>query len=194
MADASRRGAESRHRGLDGHAAEVGVVHGLEGAAGAQVLVGQQGGRVVDGCRGPLGITQYNLKWQLKALKALQRKLPSLSAPKRPPRKSAPNRASQLKDEEAREVVAAYEAGATVYQIGQRFGIGRQTVSKILKRRGVQMRRTGLSHEQTAEAAQLYEDGWSLARIGKHLAVSPETVRLRLLEEGTHLRPRPGKG
>lgn len=135
-------------------------------------------------------MSTYNLKWQLKALKALRRKLPSMVAPVQPPREGAPNQARQLKDDEAREVTAAYEAGATVYQIGQRFGIARQTVSKILKLRGVQMRRIGL----TAEAVQLYEDGWSLARIGKRLAVSPETVRLRLLGEGTQLRPRPGNG
>lgn len=142
----------------------------------------------------PLGRPLYNLKWQAKALEALLRALPAPSAPPRPRPDTIPNRARQLKADEAREVVAAYEAGATVYQLAHRFGIARQTVSKILKRHGVQMRRTGLSPEQTAEAARLYDQGWSLARIGARMDVSPETVRLRLAARGTQLRPRPGNG
>lgn len=132
------------------------------------------------------------MKYQLKALEALIRKLPAPTAPAQPKRATAPNRARQLKDTEAREVIATYEAGATVYQLGQRFGIARQTVSKILKRHGVPMRRTGLSPDQISQAARLYEDGWSLARIGERLKVSADTVRLRLLERGVKLRPRPG--
>ncbi|WP_026124255.1 helix-turn-helix domain-containing protein [Nocardiopsis baichengensis] len=87
-------------------------------------------------------------------------------------------------------MVAAYEAGATVYELGRRFGIARQTVSKILKRHGAQMRRTGLSLDQIDEAARLYEEGWSLARIGEKMEVSPDTVRLRLLERGVRMRDR----
>jgi DNA-binding NarL/FixJ family response regulator len=89
-------------------------------------------------------------------------------------------------------VIAAYQAGATVYQLGRRFSISCQTVNKILKSHGIPMRRT-VSPQQTYQAARLYQDGWSLANIGERLAVSLETVRQRLLERGVRLRPRPGR-
>lgn len=74
------------------------------------------------GLRTPLSNTQT----QVKALQALIRRLPSLSdpLPVRPPR-SLHRRAKQLKDQEAHELVAAYEAGATVYELSRQFGIAR---------------------------------------------------------------------
>lgn len=84
-----------------------------------------------------------NVKWQLKALQALRRQLPGLSAPVRPSPEALPGRRDvQLKEIEARDVIAAYQAGATVYDLQHRFDIACQTISKILKRHGVQLRRT----------------------------------------------------
>jgi DNA-directed RNA polymerase specialized sigma24 family protein len=135
----------------------------------------------------------YNTKTQVRALEVLISKLPSPSDPLPPPRARNPQRrAKQLKEDEAREIVAEYKAGATVYQLGQRFGINRQTVSKILKRYGIKMRMGGLTPDQVDEAVQLYEGGWSLARIGKRMGVNDNTVRSRLLERGVRMRPRRG--
>jgi hypothetical protein len=83
-----------------------------------------------------------------------------------------------------------YQAGATVYELSQRFGVSRQAASKFLHRHGVAMGMTGLTGEQIDEAIQLYESGWTLAKIGKHLQVSPDTVRLRPIERGVPMRPR----
>ncbi|WP_211351745.1 helix-turn-helix domain-containing protein [Haloactinospora alba] len=139
----------------------------------------------------PLATPVSNPARQRKALEALLGKLPDASAPVAPrERTSLSARAKQIKSDQAREIVAAYEAGATVYELGRRFGIARQTVSKILKRHGAQMRRTGLSPDQIDEAARLYVLGWSLARIGRRMEVSPDTVRLRLLERGVRMRDR----
>ncbi|REE94739.1 helix-turn-helix domain-containing protein [Thermomonospora umbrina] len=135
----------------------------------------------------------YNPRTQAAALEALLRKLPSADAPlpARPPR-DLPGRAKQLKDQEALEVVAAYEAGASVYELGRRFHVHRTTISKILKRHGVSMRMTGMTPEQINEAVRLYQDGWSLARIGERMGVGDMTVRSRLLERGVRMRPRRG--
>ncbi|GLZ06788.1 helix-turn-helix domain containing protein [Actinomadura sp. NBRC 104412] len=135
----------------------------------------------------------YNPGTQAAALEALLRKLPSPTdpEPERRPR-DVRSHAKQLKEREAQQVVAAYRAGATVYELGRRFGIHRNTVSKILKRQGVRMRMGGMSPEQIDEAVNLYQEGWSLARIGKHMGVDGQTVRSRLLERGVKLRPRPG--
>jgi hypothetical protein len=61
----------------------------------------------------------------------------------------------------------------TTYELGDRFGIDRRTVSAILHRHSVDMRRRGLSPNQADDAIRLYESGWSLARIGEHLGVDP---------------------
>ncbi|POM22789.1 Sigma-70, region 4 [Actinomadura rubteroloni] len=77
-----------------------------------------------------------------------------------------------------------------MYELGERFGIDRQTASKILQRAGVAIRRHGLSPEQVDEAVRLYEKGWSLARIGERFDVSDMTVQRRLKERGMQMRPR----
>lgn len=82
-----------------------------------------------------------------------------------------------------------------MYELGTRFGIERRTVSNILKRHDVPMRRRGLSSEQVDDAIHLYNLGWSLARVGGHLGVDHTTVLTKLRERGvptrdSHGRPR----
>ncbi|MFI6774251.1 hypothetical protein [Nocardia sp. NPDC050412] len=89
-----------------------------------------------------------------------------------------------------------YVAGATTYELSNRFGVDRRTISAILHRHDVPMRRRGLSPDQTDEAIRLYRLGWSLARVGKHFAVDPTTMLNRLRQRGvrtrdTHGRSRP---
>jgi DNA invertase Pin-like site-specific DNA recombinase len=119
--------------------------------------------------------------------------LPALTDPLPPaPERTPQGRAKQLKDKQAQELIAAYRAGATVYELGRRFGIHRSTVSKILERHGVAMRVAGMSPEQIDEAVRLYQDGWSLARIGRRMNVNDMTVLRRLQERGVKMRPRRG--
>jgi hypothetical protein len=94
-----------------------------------------------------------------------------------------------------RELIAGYRAGATVYELSARFGIERRTISNILHRHDVPMRRCGLSPEQVDTAIHRYNLGWSLARVGQHLGVDHTTVLTKLRERGiptrhTHGRPR----
>ncbi|WP_131732750.1 hypothetical protein [Actinomadura formosensis] len=132
-------------------------------------------------------------KEQVKALEALLRRLPDPSAPPpQPPKRQQRRRARRLGDSETQELIAAYGAGATVYELGERFGIARQTVSRYLRSHDVPMRMRGLSPEQIDEAVRLYEAGWSLARIGERMGVNDMTVRSRLVERGMQMRPRQG--
>jgi hypothetical protein len=143
-----------------------------------------------------LGGTYYNTKPQAEALETLLRKLP---APTTPASASSDRpktgRARQLDANQVQELISGYEAGATVYELGDRFGIERRTVSTILHRHGIPMRRRGLSPDQVDDAIHLYNLGWSLARVGKHLNVDHVTVLNKLRERGvptrdTHGRPR----
>lgn len=82
-----------------------------------------------------------------------------------------------------------------MYDLGDRFGIERRTVSNILHRHNVQMRRCGLSTDQIDHAVHLYNLGWSLERVGQHLGIVHTTVLAKLRERGiptrdTHGRPR----
>lgn len=91
-----------------------------------------------------LGGTYCNTKPQVEALEALLRKLPDPTTPGPPTNRPKPGRARQLNADQVQELIAGYQAGATVYALGTQFGIERRTVSNILHQHGVQMRRRGL--------------------------------------------------
>ncbi|GBQ03153.1 hypothetical protein SSP531S_46210 [Streptomyces spongiicola] len=136
----------------------------------------------------------YNTKVQVSALEALLRKLPDLSAPVRQQTtRRQPSRATHLSNDQIQQIIESYTGGATVYQLGERFGISRQRVGKILKRHGVEMRMRGLSAEQIDEAVRLYQAGQSLARIGERLGVDAGTVRARVVERGVRMRDAQGR-
>jgi hypothetical protein len=143
-----------------------------------------------------LGGTYYNTKPQVDGLETLLRKLPDRAAPAPPPTdRPKPRRARQLDANQVQELIAGYQAGATVYELGDRFGVERRTVSNILHRHQVPMRRRALSPAQVDDAIHLYGLGWSLARIGEHLGVDHTTVLTKLRERGVptrdiHGRPR----
>jgi DNA-binding CsgD family transcriptional regulator len=130
-----------------------------------------------------LGGRYYNTKDQVSALESLLGKLPDLSA-------SHEARTADVRESQAarrppgEELIGGYQAGATVYELAERFGVSRQTVSRILHRNEVPMRMGGLSPAQINEAVLLYEAGWSLARIGNQMEVNPQTVLNRLRERG----------
>ena len=101
--------------------------------------------------------------------------------------------ARQLDDEQVQQLIVGYTSGATVYELGTQFGIERRTVSAILHRHDVPMRRRGLSEEQIDGAVRLYHQGWSLARIGGRMDVADGTVRQCLRERGVTMRDTRGQ-
>ncbi|MQA63863.1 MAG: hypothetical protein GEU86_20900 [Actinophytocola sp.] len=141
-----------------------------------------------------LGGTYYNIKPQVEALENLLRKLPDRARPAPPPAdRPKPRRARQLDADHIQELIAGYQAGATVYELGDRFGIERRTVSTVLRRHGVPMRRRSLSIDQVDTAIYLYTLGWSLARVGEHLGVDPTTVLNCLRRRGVRTRDAHGR-
>ncbi len=109
-----------------------------------------------------------NTKDQVRTLEELRDKLPSLDTPEpSSTKRDRPRRARQLGADQIEELIAGYQAGATVYELGDRFGIERRTVSYILHRNGVPMRRRGLSPDQIDDAIHLYKLGWSLVLQGQ---------------------------
>jgi hypothetical protein len=146
--------------------------------------------------RGPYS----NTKDQVKALEELRDKLPNLDTHlPATAKRDRPRRARQLEVEQIQDLIAGYQSGSTVYELGAQFGIERRTVSSILHRHGVPMRRRSLSPDQVETAIHLYNLGWSLARVGGHLNVAHTTVLTTLRERGvptrdSHGRPRTEAG
>jgi DNA-binding CsgD family transcriptional regulator len=112
---------------------------------------------------------------------------------RRPPRPAPRPPLKQLSKSPDEALARDYAAGATVYELSQRYGMHRNTVSQHLHRLGVEMRRRGLTTDQASLAADLYRRGQSLARIGDRLAVTPMTVRAALLAKGIPTRDPQGR-
>jgi hypothetical protein len=71
-----------------------------------------------------LGGTYYNTKPQVEALETLLRKLPNPTTPAPPPvNRPKPRRARQLDADQIQKLIQGYTAGATTYELGDRFGI-----------------------------------------------------------------------
>ena len=103
----------------------------------------------------------------------------------RPPR-ARPFRFSKT---QTQAVIEAYEAGATMAALAKRYGVKRQTISELLKRRGVTIRlRRSMSQAEIGQAEQLYERGLSLQRIGDELGWDHKTVYHQLKKRGVVFR------
>lgn len=97
----------------------------------------------------------------------------------------------RLTRQQQEQLVRRYQAGALRRELAETYGIGRGTVSEIIKRHDAQRAR-GLAPEQIADAARRYEEGQSLAKVAATIGSSPNTVRSRLIEMGVTMRSTAG--
>jgi transposase-like protein len=130
----------------------------------------------------------------LKDLRALAARLPALlEQPVRSEGVSAGRQQRRLSPDERAALLIEYQAGALVRDLAREWGIGRSTISEILRTSGVR-RPTGLSVDQVLEAQHLYEvERWSLQRIGERFSVAHTTVRRALLTAGLQMRDSHGR-
>jgi len=77
---------------------------------------------------------------------------------------------------------SSYQAGSSVRELVDRFGVHRTTVSGCLKRHGVGTRPNvrKLTDGQVKRAAAQNTDGASIASLARELGVDPETLRKEL--------------
>lgn len=87
------------------------------------------------------------------------------------------------------ELVALYEAGATLVELGERFSIHRRTAAAHLVRRSVPIRRRGLDEHHLAEAVEMYDGGLTLLDVGLRFGVSQQAARRALAAHGVAIRP-----
>ena len=74
------------------------------------------------------------------------------------------------------EVARLYQDGLPVRTICERFGISKDVVYGIRRRRGLPRRRAGMTDEQKAQAVELHARGVSAAAIGRQFGVNVKTV------------------
>jgi hypothetical protein len=73
--------------------------------------------------------------------------------------------------EERVDMAKLYRSGKFMNELAYQFGIHRVTVSRTLRREGVELRKQGLDPDQVDKAVKLYALGSSLARIGEQFGV-----------------------
>ena len=87
------------------------------------------------------------------------------------------------------DMLARYEAGASIREVAAAFNVHRETAARHLRSAGAQLRKTGLTEEQAARAEALYLSGQTLAQVGEKFGVSQGTIGRCLREHGMELRP-----
>jgi transposase len=87
------------------------------------------------------------------------------------------------------KVVADYRRGDAVKDIAARYGVHRTTVTEILRRTKVPVRRYGLPEPVRKEAARLYTQGLGIRAVAGHLGISYAGARAGIVGYGAVLRP-----
>ncbi|WP_424445935.1 hypothetical protein [Microbacterium sp. CH-015] len=96
-----------------------------------------------------------------------------------------------MSDAEIAALVEAYTQGASVYELGRRFGIHRTTVSEHLHREGVPtrtVRRAILSDEERERAVDAGRSGMSVKRIAALVGATERVVARTLDDAGVARR------
>ena len=94
----------------------------------------------------------------------------------------------RLSKTEVTELINGYGQGAPVKDLAQWFGIHRVTVTALLQRYGVELRRSGLAPADIPAVASMYNQGWSCARLGEKFGVDAATVWRALRATGVEMR------
>lgn len=89
--------------------------------------------------------------------------------------------------------VEAYQTGASLRRLADRYKVHHRTVAAILERRGVDRQFRALSAEDATTSIELYRSGQSLATIGRRFNVQPHTIRRALLAAGVTMRDTHGR-
>jgi IS30 family transposase len=77
----------------------------------------------------------------------------------------------------------------TVYQLAEKYGCHRNTVSRHLRKNDVEVAVAKLGDNEVAEAARLYESGLSLRDIEKKMGACKTTIGRALAKAGVVLQP-----
>lgn len=99
----------------------------------------------------------------------------------------------RLSDEEARELVALYKTGKSTYLLAKQFGCKRTTVSKILKKHGIEVNnRKAQNLLDTNDVITMYQNMHTAQAIADKYGVGSSSIIRCLREHGVKIRGRWG--
>ena len=81
-----------------------------------------------------------------------------------------------LSPEQTKELVDKYLSGLTARELAESYGVHRSTVSAILNRNGVKLRRHSMEPKDIDLAVRLYESGLPLTRVAEQVSYDPSTI------------------
>lgn len=97
--------------------------------------------------------------------------------------------ASRLSAAQIQAVVERAGAGETLTRIAHSYGVSRQAIRGLLRRRGVPARsRAKLTEPERSEAVRQYTEGLSIAEVAKNFAITEPGMRGLLVRRGVELR------
>ena len=95
----------------------------------------------------------------------------------------------RLSDEEIRQVVERYSAGASTYELADEFGCHRSTISRTLKKCGIKVTHNCADRNALVEKIlELYAEFMKPEDIGKVIDLHTSTVLKILHENGVRIR------
>jgi len=107
-----------------------------------------------------------------------------------PPRSTSP----RISGAKTQQIAKGYEAELTVYELAEKYGVHRATVSEVLKRNEIAMRRQPPTEAQVDKMVRLYQEGPSLQRVGDRLGFNASTVLNKLRARGITTRDSHARG
>ena len=92
-------------------------------------------------------------------------------------RQARPARQFRFSADQRQKVVQAYLDGATMASLAKTYAVGRQSISELLRREGIEpRRRPTMTVAEIDQAVQLYKQGLSLEAIGQRLGWFNTTI------------------
>lgn len=82
----------------------------------------------------------------------------------------------RLEAEKIKRLVAEYVAGIPSAELGQRYGIAKSTVLRLVRQAGERVRYPRLTAAERAQLVALHEEGWSQKDIAERLDRSPGAI------------------
>jgi DNA-binding transcriptional regulator LsrR (DeoR family) len=99
------------------------------------------------------------------------------------------NQKHSFTDDEIAQMVIDYtDHHLKVYQLADKYGCYRTTISKVLKKNGVSVTRNRMDEATIVKAEQLYTDGLTLKQVGQELSICESVIRKTLLRAGVEMR------
>ncbi|MCI7413920.1 helix-turn-helix domain-containing protein [Hornefia butyriciproducens] len=95
----------------------------------------------------------------------------------------------RLSDDEIRQIAVKYSAGASTYELAAEFGCHRSTISRALKKSGIEVSHEASKREElTKRVLEMYADFIRPIDIGKELGINVTTVRKILHENCVRIK------